>query len=358
MGDFYPYKDFSEARDYLCRYADEVASPSCGITFGDGRNICVIRKPSRRAQLSIWMNVLKHDIPPPPPIAPTSVMADSTKSWFERTGETYNYLAQTEAGIPPDGQYPDSPNLARMAIDKYNQLTADHPLIAGGLLVAGDVLGIVLAGVAIFSGVGLVAGATALIAGAASGVLLSYDGAIFYADYSGDSVRARKIEKDSVTIRTWATVALLIDLPVSGWRALTDLRELKAAGAIEKTYNADMLRRAAQKFGRAAKYDPESGSFRAVTRDANSYLAQAKKAHEEVMRIYGRIAAVTGRDMIAAPTLTLNTEVSMFAPMVPTSNTEASMPAPMLSPQSAAGDNDCRRPGANLEIILTTDENM
>jgi len=290
---FYPYRDFNEAKQYLCRYADQVYSPFCGVTFGHSGQICLIRPPS--GLWTTWMHVTRHPYPPAPPAPPRE------PNWADRGWEVYKTWYEAEAETFPAAQR------------AYTKWAIENPKTAGALSVASDIFGLVLVIGFVASGAGAVALSTAALAGLANVFLLATDGTNLYSDITGNEDARNWINsiEGIETARTFATVALLIDFPISSWRSLVHLRGLqataKAAEVANKQANA-----ASRAFARAARRTGSSDVFKHRWRQATAAKAQALRSNFKAAIMREQFRLKFTNDAILAPVGTVYTESSLW----------------------------------------------
>lgn len=348
-GFWYPYADFPEARSRLTAFANATVGPHCGISFSNGINIGVIRQPAGVGGNWLWLNILTQHVaaPPPPPPKPRGVWG-KLKAFFwhamtvmgeqELQREQINLAAAQEV----DG-----------AIEKHIWLPAHkflirHKLLADGLGVALDVVGVVagavfivaalpeIAGGAVVVGtIGLVTGVAAL---AGSLVLVGIDGTVFGLEASGNEGRAEKIESNTTVqwVRIAATVMLLPDVAVGGVRALgeigklgTEAREATSASA-KAAQNAEAARARLGKIANPEKHPgPVARRMRKVAGFERATASQAKAADEAQARIRSTML----KDLGVVPGATLGgTGMLMAAP-----------PDVVLSPAQRERDEHFRR---------------
>ncbi len=190
-GFWYPYADFPEARSRLTAFANATIGPQCGISFSDGVSIGVVRQPSGTADAWLWLNIMTQHVaaPPPPPPRPNG-------TWGKIKAE----MQKGEADLAM-GQTIDSAMEKHIWLPLHDFLIR-HKLLADGIGVALDVVGVIagavfvvaalpeIAGGAVVIGtIGLVTGVSAAIG---SAVLLGTDGFVFGAEISGNEARAEE----------------------------------------------------------------------------------------------------------------------------------------------------------------------
>ena len=304
-GLWYPYADFSDAQRRLGAFADATIGPQCGISYSDGISIGVVRQPSGTADSWLWLNVLRQHVaaPPPPPPKPRGNWG-KLKAWFwhamEISGEAQ--LQQSQAELA-EGQAVDD------AIEKHiwlpvHEFLIRHKLLADGVGVALDVVGVVAGivfivaafpeiagGAAVIGGLGIVTG---LSAAAGSAVLLGIDGAVFGLEVSGREGRAEELENNKTVqwMRIGATAMLLPDVAVGGARALSEIGKLgnegrdAVAGEAEALRNAQTARKRVAKIANPNKHPgPVSRRMRKVKAFERAAEAQAKAVEEAHNRI-------------------------------------------------------------------------
>jgi len=292
---FYPYANFDEAKEYLCRYADQAEGPWCGVTYGANGKICLIRKPS--GVFAKWLHVIRHEyLPPKRPPPPKA------KNWMESGWDIYNTWYSAEAESVPAFR------------NAYSRWAISHPITAGAISVAGDIFGLVLVVgfVTGTSGLGAVALASSALAFGGNAILLGTDGAYLYSDITGDN-SARDLVNSVPNIdavRTWATVAILIDFPISSWRSLTDLRALRAEAAVTRAAAARAPATARYAANQAwhASHRQQPGAFRMASRAADNAKRLAFQAKLQKHQLRFNFV----RDMLLVPPSTLYTESGLL----------------------------------------------
>ena len=320
-GFWYPYADFNEARLRLTAFADATVGPRCGISFSDGNSIGVVRQPTGTADAWLWLNVLTQHVaaPPPPPPKPSGTWG-KLKGWFwhamEIQGEAQLEEAQADLAM---GQAIDS------AIEKHVWLPVHdfllrHKLLADGVGVALDVVGVVAGVVFIVAALPEIAGGAVVIgtlglvtgvsAAAGSLVLLGVDGTVFGLEASGHEGRAEQVENNKTVqwLRIGATVMLLPDVAVGGVRALGEIgklgneaREAETASA-EAARNAQAARDRVAKIANPAKHPgPVNRRLRKVASFERATEEQAKAAQAA----HDRIRMTSLKDLGVVPGATL-----------------------------------------------------
>lgn len=252
-----PYEDMQEAQSKLCRLAD-AAGGGLGVSFSDGRSICVLRKAAVTGGRSMWLNVLSTHVaaPPPPPPAPNTV-GGKLKAWFWRAMEIEGESEIQQAQMQMAGDQAIAREFRDHVWEPTHQFLLRHKLLADTAGIALDVVGVAAAVVFIIAfpeiaaaaaagsmvaGVGLVTGS---LASAGALVLFGIDGTIYGAEMSGNEALAKKME-DSPTIgwiRIGATIMLLPDLPVGGLRALKEVGQTAgdASEAMARSAQAERM---------------------------------------------------------------------------------------------------------------------
>lgn len=348
-GFWYPYADFNEARRRLSAFADATIGPRCGISFSDGASIGVVRQPSGTADTWLWLNVLRQHVAAPPPPAPKPRGTwGKLKAWFwhamEIEGEAEIQQGQAQLAM---GQAIDSAIETHIWLPVHNFLIR-HKLLADGIGVALDVVGVVAGAVFIVAALPEIAGGAVVVgtlglvtgvsAAAGSLVLLGIDGAVFGLEASGNDGRAEKIEDDKTVqwLRIGATVMLLPDIAVGGVRALGEIGKLGNEAREATTAQAEALRNAQAARDRVGKIanpekhpGPVNRRMRKVAAFERAAESQAKAADEAHTRI--RMTAL--KDLGVVPGSTLgSTGLLMGAP-----------PAMALSPEQRERDEQLRK---------------
>ncbi len=256
-----PYDDLDEARTRLCRLADEAAGPQCGVSFSDGRSICVLRQAAGSDGRALWLNVLSQHIaapPPAPPSAPASGMVGKLKAWFWRAMELEGQAEIDRAQLQLAGNQAMAQEFRDHVWEPAHAFLLRHKLLADTAGVALDVVGVAAAVVfvvavapelgaaalagSVAAGVGLLTGSAASLGAI---VLFGLDGMIYGAEISGNEAYAKKMDDNSTIgwVRIGATLMLLPDLPVGGLRALEEIGQTagEASEALARTADAQGL---------------------------------------------------------------------------------------------------------------------
>ncbi len=349
-GFWYPYSNFDEARSRLCAFADATVGPQSGVSFCDGVNIGVLRQPATGTGGNLlWLNVLtQHVAAPPPPAAAPQGKWGKLKAFFwnamEIQGEAEMQQGQAQLAM---GEAIDS------AIEKHIWLPVHdfllrHKLLADGVGVALDVVGVVAGAVFIvaalpeIAGGAVVVGTLGLVTGvsafAGSIVLMGLDGTVFGLEVSGDKGRAEEVENNKTVqwLRIGATVMVLPDVAVGGVRALGEIGKLGSEAREAATASSEAARNAAAARERVAKIaNPEkhpgrvNRRMRKVTAFERAAEAQAKAAQDAHDRIRGTVL----KDLGVVPGATLGgTGLLVGAP-----------PDVLLSPEQRERDEQYRK---------------
>ena len=349
-GLWYPYADFNDARRRLCSFADATVGPQCGVSYCDGTSLGVLRQPSGPASAgNLWLNVLAQHIaaPPPPPPNPSGRWG-KLKAFFwhamEISGEAQLQQAQTDLAV---GQAIDS------AVEQHiwlpvHEFLLRHKLVADGVGVALDVVGVVagvafaitaapeiIGGAAVVGTLGLVTGGVAFVGSVA---LLGIDGTVFALEVSGDKGRAERFESSKTTqwTRIAATVMLLPDVAVGSVRALREIGQLgneareAAAASSEAARSAAAARDRVARIANPSRHpDPVNRRMRKVRAFERAAETQAKAAQAA----HDRIRMTTLKDLGVVPGSSLGgTGLLMGAP-----------PDVALSPEQRERDEQMRK---------------
>ena len=306
----------------LCTFADATGNMSCGVTFSDGVNICVLRRPSGSAGSGwLWLNVLTQHVATPPPSPPrSSGKWGKLKNFFwhalELQGEAE--LQQAESDVAES-------RALGAAVEQHlwqpmHEFLLRHKVLADGIAVGLDVVGVIagvafiviaspeIAGGAVIIGtLGLITGTSAL---AGSVALLGIDGFVFGCEVTGDKGRAERFEsrKEVQWTRIGATVMILPDLAVGGVRALGELSKLgtEAREATEASAAASNAARAARI--RADRIPNPARHPKLVTRrvqKVNAFERAAAAQARAAQAAHNRIAMIAAKDLGVVPGATL-----------------------------------------------------
>ncbi len=331
MGGFwYPYADFEEARRRLTAFADASVGLACGISFSDGRSISVVRKPAPGSDW-LWLNVLTRHVaaPPPPPVRPSGTWGKLKAAFWhamELSGEAQIQESQANLAM---GQAVDS------AIERHiwlpvHQFLIRHKLLADGIGVALDVVGVVagaifivaalpeLAGGAVIIGtLGVITGGAALTG---SLVLAGIDGTVFGFEVSGNEARAERIENNSTVqwLRIGATVMLLPDVAVGGVRALGEIGKLGNEAREATTASAEAARNAEAaraRVGKIAHPERHPGPVQRRTRRVAAFERAVEAQARAAAEAHARIRLTVAKDLAVVPGASLgSTGLLMAAP--------------------------------------------
>lgn len=257
-GFWFPYEDFTEARTRLSRLADATAGPSSGVSFSDGRSICVLRQAAGTGTRSLWLNVLRQHVAAPPPAPAASGSLGKLKAWFWRAMELEGEAEIQNAQSQMAGSQAIAQEVRDHIWEPTHEFLLRHKLMADTAGIVLDAVGVAAAVVFVIAAApelaaaaaaGSLVAATGLVTGTAAStgalVLFGIDGSIYGAEITGHEAVARKME-DNPTIgwvRIGATLMLLPDLPVGGLRALKEIGQTasEASEALAKTAEAQRL---------------------------------------------------------------------------------------------------------------------
>ncbi len=315
-----PYEGIEEARAKLCRLADATGGGGLGVSFSDGRQICVLRQAASPGGRSMWLNVLISHVaaPPPPPPAPKG-LSGKLKAWFWRAMEIEGESQIQQAQMQMAGDQAIAQEFRDHVWEPTHEFLLRHKLLADTAGIVLDVVGVVAAGVFIFvaapelivaaaagsvmAGVGL---ATGGLASAGALLLFGIDGSIYGAEMSGHEALAKSME-DSPTVgwmRIGATIMLLPDLPVSGMRALTEIgtKGAEASEAIAKGAQADaMTGNATRDLKNVTNPSRHPAEVARQTARVRQYQAEAAAQAKLVEAANARIKLVFARDVAILP---------------------------------------------------------
>ncbi len=312
-----PYEGLEEARAKLCRLADATGGGGLGVSFSDGRQICVLRQAASPGGRSMWLNVLISHVaaPPPPPPAPKG-LSGKLKAWFWRAMEIEGESEIQQAQMQMAGDQAMAQEFRDHVWEPTHEFLLRHKLLADTAGIVLDVVGVIAAGVFIFvaapellaaggvmATVGLVTGT---MASTGAVVLFGVDSYIYGAEMSGHEAAAKSFEDSSTVgwVRIGATIMLLPDLPVSGMRALTEIgtKGAEASEAIAKGTQAETM---TGKAGRDLKNVTNPGRHPAEvarqTARVRQYQAEALAQSKLVEAANARIKLVFARDLAIFP---------------------------------------------------------
>lgn len=343
-GFWYPYADFSEAQGCLSRFAKASVGAGCGISFSDGQSMSVVQQAA--GEHVLWLNVLAQHVaapPPPPPLV---------RHWYSETVDFFeeSIRAQYEGGM---AVIEDQVALRQKIIDAVDThvwqpthtFLLHHKLIADGIGVAVDVVGVVagvafvvaaapelMGGAAIIGTIGLITGG---IAAVGSFILLFVDGRVFGAELSGDAKNAAELEDSRWTqwMRVVGTVMTLPDVAVGGVHTLQEIgvlsKEAHEAEALTKTLTtkSEAQRLRIQKIHNPKRH-PQPVQYHANR--ARKLAKMAAQHIEEARRAHARIWLLTLRDANA----------SFVATPVGTGLFAALPPSMVLSPEQRERDEN------------------
>ena len=315
-----PYDDFGEARLKLCRLADAVGGPGLGVSFSDGRSICVLRHAAAPGGRSLWLNVLTRHIavPPPPPPAPSSTLG-RLKAWFWRAMEIQGEAEIQQAQAQMAASQAMVEEFRDHVWEPTHAFLLRHKLLADTAGILLDGVGVVAAGVFIFvaapellaaaaagsvmAGVGLFTGG---VASTGALVLFGVDGTIYGAQITGHEAYARSLEDNSTIgwVRIGATIMLLPDLPVGGMRALKEIGTTasEASEAMARGARADVMTgKATRDLGNVTNPSRHPAEVARQMARVRGYQAEAAAQMRLVEAANTRIRLVMARDVALFP---------------------------------------------------------
>lgn len=307
---WYPYRDAGDALRHLAPFADASVGNGCGISYSDGRSVAVVRRPAGRQNL--WLNVLRSLVAAPK--APAKSASHAPSAWerverfFERAMTAYGESELRNAEATMAASQALGAMVDRGMWQPTHEWLQKHKLIADGLGVAVDVVGVV-AGVAFAVAIAPELGVVAIVAGlsafAGSAILLGVDGAVLGLELAGREESAKAIE-DSHTAQ-WArivgTIMTLPDMAVGGVRAIKEIGTLanegrEAAAASRAAVDAaEAQRLRAAKIHNPAKHP---GPVQKHLHKARAFAAEAKKQAQLAQHAAGRARLVAARDVGAS----------------------------------------------------------
>lgn len=307
---WYPYSGLPEATQRLGSFADRAFSPTCGISFSDGQSISIVRRPhASSAGTAQWFNVLREHIAAPLPTPPKSNGAiQRMEHWFDQAMTAYGQSELDNSRATIAGA-----NAANAALDAHiwqptHQWMLKHKLVADGVGVVGDVVGVV-AGVAFIMTVGLELGVLAAITGvlalAGSAILFVCDGSVFATEVTGNEVISKKIESNKTIqwLRVVGTIMILPDIPVGGVRALEEVGSLAGEAKVAKATAINATTDAATQRARIEKIRNPNRHPEPVQRHAHRAVKFAQLAVEkerEAVAAMHRLVLVALRDVNAS----------------------------------------------------------
>lgn len=268
-GFWYPYAGFVEARSRLIAFANATVGPQCGVSFSDGASINVIRPPSGTGSTWQWLNILTQHVAAPSLPPPTSRGRwGRLKGFFWHAMEIQGEAAlQTSQAQLAMGQMVDQTVETHIWLPVHEFLLR-HKLLADGVGVALDVVGVLAGTVFVITALPEIAGATVVVgtaglvtglsAAAGSFLLLLADGSVFGLEVSGNKGLAESVESNKTVqwMQIGATVMVLPDVAVGGIRALREIGQLGNEGREAGTASAAAARNveaARARMGKIAK---------------------------------------------------------------------------------------------------------
>lgn len=315
-----PYEGFEEARLKLCRLADSVGGAGLGVSFSDGRAICVLRQAAAPGGRSLWLNVLTRHVasPPPRPPPPNSTMG-KLKAWFWRAMEIEGEAEIQQAQAQMAASQVLGQEFRDHVWEPTHEFLLRHKLMADTAGVLLDVVGVAAAGVFVFvaapellaaaaagsvmAGVGLFTGG---MASTGALVLFGIDGTVYGAEITGHEAFAKSLEDNSTIgwVRIGATIMLLPDLPVGGMRALEEIGataskggEAAAKGARAQT----MTGKATRDLGNVTNPSRHPAEVARQMARVRGYQTEAAAQMKLVDAANARIRLVFARDVALFP---------------------------------------------------------
>ena len=297
-GLFYPYKSAQDALAHLGPYADATVGRGCGISFTDGIQISVLRRPAGLQHL--WLNVWRRHVAAPRP-SPVRHHSPSTlqrlEHLFERAMEMYGESQLQEARANQAMAAAVGGFVDRTMWQPAHAFLLRHKLWADAIGVAADVVGVV-AGAAIFivaaPEIASVAGVTAILAFTGSLVLAGIDGTVLGAELTGNEDLVKYIDNNDALqwARIAGTVMTLPDMAVGGVQALRDVgklpTEIHEATTLSRAASdaAEAQRARAAKIANPAKHPgPVQKHLHRARRLTTEAQAQAKLAHKHTVEL-------------------------------------------------------------------------
>ncbi len=231
-GLFYPYRGAADALAHLGPYADTTIGRGCGISYTDGQQICVLRRPARGQRL--WLNVWRRHVASPRP-APSRQGAtgfwQNVGHFFEHAIELYGESEYRRSQADMAASQALVGAVDRHIWQPTHQWLLKHKLWADTIAVTADVVGVVAGVVVIIvAGPELAVGA-AIVGGTAivgSAVLALIDGTVLGFELAGQEETVKTIESNEGVqwARIIGTVMTLPDMAVGGVQAVRDISRL------------------------------------------------------------------------------------------------------------------------------------
>ncbi len=217
-----PYRDAGEASGRLTAYANAVYARPVGVLWVCGGQSTWLRRPAYDGAGNGLAMLVRCEIAPPPPIRPTAL--ESVQNVLAKA-QAYAHAAvpvwlQMEGVSPGQQQW-----LGKHVIAPVDAYLSRHPAVKDGLVVVGDVAG-VIAGVAAGFAIATAGGAVAVIAagvatvaaGFACAVLLWQDAQHLWFTTTGNEGGRIALEHNSryQWIEAIAPLVTLPDLAIGG----------------------------------------------------------------------------------------------------------------------------------------------
>lgn len=314
MSFWYPYNDPHEAALRLGVFADQHVGPICGITYSDGRQVALLRRPrTGGGHPATYLNVLCHRGIP----APVAKPHQAPPPGFMQQAEAFAWAVLKINHLAPEDLRADAEAIGAAATKVWRagrdniwepahrwMIDPRHKSYVDGLGVAMDVVG-VIAGVGFFLAFSPALGAVAITTGVAaavgSGLLLVADGLVWGTEVSGHKDWSEHLENSKAIqwMRIVGTIGALADVAVGGPRALKELQKLgreideglEAAGAMEARMAAARARAGQIRRAHPDKANKLRHQANVIARDAAEHRAKlqqvARRGHLQAARDLG-----------------------------------------------------------------------
>ncbi len=296
MSDFwYPYAGQADAVARLTAFATRQFGQAIGITWSDGQQIAMLRRPAMNGTYGTVLNVVRTHVATAPPAA----KANHDSTFLTRARALFWHVMEVEGQTEianAQAQLAGSEAIAHWVQDDVwgsaHHWAIGHKKTADGIGLAIDAIGVGAAAIFVVTfapEIGALAIATGLVAGAGSVLLFAADGAIFATEMLGYKGISEEIENNRYIqwTRIIATGMTLVDIPVGGARALTEVgklsRETENAAALAKSGESS-AEAARARIAKIAHPSRHAAPVARRTRQLNRILSQVEEHHQAATR--------------------------------------------------------------------------